>query len=301
MVHEDVARADRREDVATVVVRCTGEGRGIHGLEGLVAQVGMSREPHDLPEIVEIEQPGDGVDLPILDAQRSAELIPDRGTESLLDLKAHDLAERPPTQLRLHRLEQVVGLIGDLEVRVARHAEEPVIEDLHPREKRVEVLGDQLLEQHEGRLALDHRDEAGEHLLRYLHARKDGDRSLRVAHEHREAQRKIRDVWERATEADGERREDGEHLLTETLAQLRQLIGRDVGERTQAQPVLGEDGPQLAADEPRLAIDLRLDLRAQDIDRFVGVEPPTPLVGDAGLDLIVQARDADHEELIEIR
>ena len=36
--------------------------------------------------------------------------------------------------------QQVVGLVGDLEVGVARDAEDAVVEDLHAREQRVEVL-----------------------------------------------------------------------------------------------------------------------------------------------------------------
>ena len=55
------------------------------------------------------------------------------------DLEPHDLAEAPPAELVLDRLEQVVGLVGDLEVGVARDPEQVVADDLHPREQRVEV------------------------------------------------------------------------------------------------------------------------------------------------------------------
>ena len=65
------------------------------------------------------------------------------------DLDAHDLAEPPPAQLVLDRLQQVVGLVGDREVGVAGDAEEVVVGDLHAREERVEVVGDHVLEQHE--------------------------------------------------------------------------------------------------------------------------------------------------------
>ena len=49
----------------------------------------------------------------------------------------------------LHRLEEVLGLVVELEVGVAGDAERVVREDLHPREQRVEVRGDHLLERHE--------------------------------------------------------------------------------------------------------------------------------------------------------
>ena len=65
------------------------------------------------------------------------------------DLDAHDLAEAPPAQLVLDGLQQVVGLVGDLEVGVARDAEDVVVEDLHAREQLVEVRGDDLLERDE--------------------------------------------------------------------------------------------------------------------------------------------------------
>ena len=52
---------------------------------------------------------------------------------------------------QLDRLEQVVGLVGDLEVRVARDAEDSALGDLHLREERREEVGDHPLE----------RDEAG--------------------------------------------------------------------------------------------------------------------------------------------
>ena len=61
----------------------------------------------------------------------------------------HDLAEAAAAQLGLDGLEQVVGLVGDLEVGVARDAEHAAVDDLHAREQRVEVGGDDLLERDE--------------------------------------------------------------------------------------------------------------------------------------------------------
>ena len=67
------------------------------------------------------------------------------------DLDAHDLAEAPAAQLVLDRLQQVGGVVGDLEVGVARDAEDVVVDDLHAREQRVEVVGDHVLERHQQR------------------------------------------------------------------------------------------------------------------------------------------------------
>ncbi len=67
------------------------------------------------------------------------------------DLDAHDLAEAPAAQLVLDRLQQVGGVVGDLQVGVAGHAEDVVVGDLHAREQRVEVVGDDVLQRHQQR------------------------------------------------------------------------------------------------------------------------------------------------------
>ena len=103
------------------------------------------------------------------------DLLADDRAHPRADLDAHDVAEAPPAQLVLDRLQQVVGLVGDREVGVAGHAEDVVVDDLHAREQRVEVLGDQVLERHE-RVAVAGGDEARQHLLRHLHAREGLDR-----------------------------------------------------------------------------------------------------------------------------
>ena len=99
------------------------------------------------------------------------------------DLDAHDLAEAPAAKLVLHRLQQVCGIVGDLEVGIARHAKDVVIDYLHAREQRVEVVGDDVLEgdEHDGfpRLGVE-RDEARQDLGRDLHTREH--RHLRERH-----------------------------------------------------------------------------------------------------------------------
>ena len=88
-----------------------------------------------------------------------------------VDLQADRLAEAPPAQLGLDGLQEVVGLVGDLEVGVARDAEEAVADDLHPRKERLEVGRDDLLERDERVRRVVDLDEAVEHLGRHLHAR----------------------------------------------------------------------------------------------------------------------------------
>jgi hypothetical protein len=56
-------------------------------------------------------------------------------------------AEPTAQQLLLERLDEVLGLVLlDLDVLVARHAEDVVLDDLHAGEEVLEVVGDEVLE-----------------------------------------------------------------------------------------------------------------------------------------------------------
>ena len=135
MVDEDVALADDLEHVGALAVLALQARLG-HRRPRRGAQLAEAGQLHDLPQVVEVEQALDLVDLALLDLERrrpasarSSWLIP-ASTSS-----AHDLAEAPPAQLGLDGLEQVVGLVGDLEVGVAGDAEDAVVDDLHAREQ----------------------------------------------------------------------------------------------------------------------------------------------------------------------
>ena len=160
------------------------------------------------------------------------------------DLHPHGLAEAPRAQLLLDRLQQVVGLVGDREVRVAGDAEDGVVEDLHAREEHVEVLGDQLLERHE-RAPVAERHEPRQHLLRHLHAREGLHLGDRVAHDHAERERQVGDVRERPPEAHRQRREDGEDLAPEALVEALAVLRLDLVVADDPDAVLGQRGPQL--------------------------------------------------------
>ena len=65
------------------------------------------------------------------------------------DLDPDDVAEAAAAQLELDRLEQVVRLVRDLEVGVARQPERRALADLHLREERLEEVRDHVLERDE--------------------------------------------------------------------------------------------------------------------------------------------------------
>ncbi len=80
----------------------------------------------DLPQVAHVEQPLDVVDLDLVDAQPLDQPGAQRRIHAGADLEPDDLAEAPPAQLVLDRLQQVVGLVGDLEVGVAGDPEQVV-------------------------------------------------------------------------------------------------------------------------------------------------------------------------------
>ena len=127
-----------------------------------------------LPEVGEVEQPVDrrrrrraSASSARSSCSRSSRLMP------CLDLEAHDLAEAAAAQLVLDGLQQVVGLVGDGEVGVARDPEDRRVDDLHAREQRVEVGGDDAPRAGRTSAVVASAHEARQHLLRHLHARED--------------------------------------------------------------------------------------------------------------------------------
>ena len=135
MVDEDVALAHRGEDVGLLAL-LGSQPRLIDGRERRVAQLREAGQLDDLPQVGQVEQPVDVEDLARLDLERLHQLVAPGGVHPPPDLDAHDLAEAPAPQLVLDGLEQVVGLVGDGEVRVAGDPEHVVVEDLHAREER---------------------------------------------------------------------------------------------------------------------------------------------------------------------
>ena len=134
-----------------------------------------------------------------------------------VDLEPHDLAEAAPAQLLLDRLQQVVGLVGDVVVGVAGDPEERVVEHLHPREERAEVVGDQGVERDQRvRRSSPTLRKPAEQLLRHLDPGEDLVVLLGVAQDHREREREVGDVGERPPAADHERGQDREHLVART-------------------------------------------------------------------------------------
>ncbi len=259
----------------------------------------MARDAGDVEEIVEPDQPLDRVDLHRLGVEEPDQSLHQVIVELAGDLEADHLAEAAAADLVLDRLAEVVGLVGDVVVGVAGDAEERVADDLHPREQRLEVVGDHLLERHE-RCAVADRQEAAEELLRHLDAREHLGVLLGVAQHDDQAEREVRDVGERPADAEDERGQRREHLPEEEVVDLAPLLGVRLGVGDDPDALVLEGGLQLPREGALDAIALldrgladRLDL----LERLHAIGPG----GQRGGDLIVEVGDPDHEELVQVR
>ncbi len=309
VVQQDVPLADGGEDVG-LLGAVQHRRRGLH--QRLIRQVGAV-DALEVPEAAEAEGRLDRVDVLLAQLEVLAEDAADALRHVLVDGDADHRAEPPPAHEALDGLEQVVGLeLLDGELGVAGHAEGVRLEDLHTREEGLEVRGDDLLEPGEpllrrlaGILALfcrcavrrGHGHQAGQRRARHLDA---GEALLPalVAHQHGEVVAHVGDVREGPPGVEGERREHREDLLGKVCVESRLLGGveRSVVDDVDAGGVelraqLAEAGARLLHEVPGALLDQR-----QELLRGVPVRRD---LHDAGVDLLAQTGDADHEELAE--
>src|SRR5205823_12677309 len=139
----------------------------------------------------EVEDPLIQVDLGVGHLEPALRALEHALREGARDLDAHCLAEASASQLTLDRLKQVVGLVGNLEVRVARDAEGAALDDLHPGEEARQEMPDDPLERQEKTAFADGEEARQE--LRDLDAREALLGRLGVANEDAEAQRETGD------------------------------------------------------------------------------------------------------------
>ena len=246
VMHEHRALAQLGKERLAVAGR---EARRHHRDPRILLQVGpLQRE--ELVQLGEVEQAGNEVDLLLDHVEPVLQLLEHPRRARARDLEAHRVAEGAAAQLQLDRLEQVVRLVGDGEVRVARDPECRALDDLHHREEPGEEVPDHPLERHEQAARAD-RQEARQQ-LGHLDAREPLLAGLRVAHEESEAQRETRDVRERLPGPDRERCQHREDLAVEDPLELLQLRRLEVLDLCDHDSLSLERGPQGALPELRL-------------------------------------------------
>ena len=241
----------------------------------------------------------DGVDLVVACAEAVGEAREHSARDRARDLEAHDVAEAAAPQLELDCLEQVVGLVRDLEVRVTRHAEDGALHDLHLREQAREEVRDHGLEWSE-RAPLPDLQEARE-TFRHLHAREALLPGLRVADEHGEAVREARDVREGLPRADREGRQHRVDLAVEAPLELGALLFRALVHLRDRDARLGQLRHEVPAPEARLAGGEREDAVPDFGERRGRRATVRREHRDAGGLEAHEPGDADHEELVEVR
>ena len=249
LVDEEVAAPDLREQVARVLR--VHQPRGRHSERRLELEL-RTVEVDQLVEVREVEWAVDLVDLVGRRVESLAEPLEHAARRRARDLHPDDVAEAPAPQLELDRLEQVVGLVRDLEVRVSRDAKDRSLENLHAGEEPVEEVPDHVLERQQPAAVADREEprqafgnlDAGEALL----AR------LGVAGEHAEAQREAGDVREGLTGADSERGQDREDLALEALVELGNLVGIEIVDLRDHDPLVRECRAKRLLPEFRLAL-----------------------------------------------
>ena len=125
--------AHRAEDVRALPAG--PQARMRHRGPRRVAQLGQAGQLDEAATARPDRAVPDGIDLVGLHTQQRGQLAAQVVGHGRSDLDAHHLAEAPPAQLVLDGLQQVGGLVGHLEVGVARHAKDVVVDDLDSREQ----------------------------------------------------------------------------------------------------------------------------------------------------------------------
>ena len=256
-------------------------------------------ELDDLVQVGQVEQPEDLVHLVVAERERRLQPLEHRARHRASDLDADDVPEAAAAELELDRLQQVVGLVRQLEVGIARDPEGGPLDDLHARKEQRQEVRDCVLHRHEAPTVAESK-EARQH-LGHLDPREPLLRALRIARQDPERERETGDVRERLAGADAERREDREDVAGKAALELVELLLVQVVDSDDLDAVLGELWADLFLPELRLRRRQVEDPAPNRVQRLPGAEAVGRADREAGSLLIHQAGNAHHEELVEVR
>ena len=260
----------------------------------------------DGEEAAQVERRRQAVDLAVADLQLAGEHVEDLGVDVVLDLEPDGRTEATPGQLLLEGGEEVLGVVLlDLEVLVARDAEAEVLLHEHPGEELVEVARDDVLERHEalalhlGVEVLLDEDEARQ-ARRHLDAGEVLAARLGVLEQHREVERQAGDVGERVRRVDGERREHGEDALGEEVVEGLTVVLVEVVPAHDGDALLLEGRTHVVLEDAGVLLHQLVREPGDALDELARLEPGGGAHGQPGGDAALEARDADHEVLVEV-
>ena len=225
---ENVLLPDRGETVAAMFADAFGEARVV----GRELQI-VARDGDNLGDLVDGERTGQHADA----VRRNAKLAGDEFAEFLgnlaVELDADHRAAAPSLQRGLEQLDEILGLLLDLDIAVADDPERAGALHLVAGEKLADEQAHRLLDRDEAHMGLAVRQpdeplqggrqaQQGRHLLAFLQiAQLQRDREAEIGNE-RKGMRRV----------DGKRRQDRKYLFEKMVLQpgqfvLQQLIRGD--------------------------------------------------------------------------
>ena len=160
------------------------------GNERAVFEVGPVHPLVHLPERGQVEQPGYPQHVVAVHVQFPDERLQHQIGHRRGNLQPHRRPEPAPRQFPFQRLQQVlVAVLLDLQVGVAGHPEQVMLDDLHPGEQRAQVCRDEFLQRQEAvRPAAGLDGHQARHVVGYLDPGEQLLPAVRVAHHHGEVQ-----------------------------------------------------------------------------------------------------------------
>ena len=222
------------------------------------------------------------------------------GAIRLLHLQPDDRREPAVAQLRFDHLHQIVGLLlAALGIGVAGDPEQLDRGDLHAREQVGEAVRHHVFQQHEVVVGADPQEARHAAAHRHLHPRHGELAFMREAQRHQQVERQVGDERERMRRIHRQRRYQREDVLVIVCPDRGLLFLGQFGERSDADLLSAQITDQRLEDLALLAAELRHDDPAlvQLLARRTTVD--TELVH-AGADLLLQAADPLHEELVHV-
>ncbi len=306
-MQEDIAFTNRCKDVLRARRFHLGDltVRGRH--EGTVLQV-RTVDAAELEEHGRVERGRKTVHFVGAHAQLVGEQLREERAGLVGDLQTDRRSETTAQQFLLHGVEQVLGIVlFNVDVLVAGHAEGTGFLDDHAWEQGIQMGDDQVLHGDEAvtdlsGIVVGHIVDRHEtvQVSRNLHACEVGLSGGRVLHQYGKVDGTAGNVRERVGRIDGERRQDGEHLLT-VVARKALLLG--CGELIPAQkndPFLGQVRQDVVDHVVGVLVLQAVCLFADRTQLLAGAQARCRGDGDAGVDAALEACHADHEELVQV-
>ena len=295
MVDDDVLLADGGEAVAAVIADALGEAGDI----GLELQIAALVEDQ-LSEVRQAQHAVDDDEVGRVEVELIGDELAQVVGHRLGAFHVDDAAAAAALEQRLEQQHQVFGFFLHFDIAVAQHAEDARADDLVAGEELLQIEHHDFFERQEAHRtpSVGQADEALQ-LRRDRHQRGDGLAVLGADQARGQGEAEIGDEGKGMRRIDGERGQHRENLLAEMLVEpgavgVGDLVGLDHRDAGLAQLGAHRRPHRLLVGDQQLGhlVDLGDLLRRGQAVGGMG--------RNALLDHALEARDADHEELVEV-